>query len=57
MKEGCLETIIEDNDIFMQHDENAGGMLAAPTVAVCADGNAGMSTQGKAVIRTNQSRK
>lgn len=45
MKEGCLETIIEDNDISMQHDENAGGMLAAPTVAVCADGNPGMSAQ------------
>ena len=29
VKEGCLDTVIENNNISMQHDENAGGMLAA----------------------------
>lgn len=29
VKEGCQHTLIENNDISMQRDENAGGMLAA----------------------------
>lgn len=29
VKEGCKHTIIENNDISMQRDENAGGTLAA----------------------------
>lgn len=47
MKEGCLGTVIENNLISMQHDENAGGMFAVLTVAVCVDGNPGMLAAGR----------
>lgn len=59
MKQGCLGTIIENNDIHMpvNDDEEAEGVLAVPTVAVCVDENPGIGRREAALTRTNQSMK
>ena len=40
VKEGCMGTVIENNEISMQHDANSGGMLATRCCYICAAMNA-----------------
>lgn len=56
VKEGCLGTIIENNEIIMQLGEDEGGVFAVPTVAACW-WKPWHVTRGKTVTRTNQSMK